>query len=223
MSSSSKTNPKISSAKPLHSFNKEKPTHSKREDKASQINQQFETNEDPQSPNRQDPKVYDKKPQHQNDSNYRLYRSWIFLCIFVISIILIPHNLHNLSFGSHPFLALSTIVITAWIYTQYIVELYAIYRKNLSAASLALQMMGFNAFFLILATLYLGYSLVQYRLKPSVPPSDSSSTSLALLTVGLVALSAASVTHIFITFWGALKVRDHLIKRQVGIEKAKTS
>jgi len=220
MSSSSKTNPTISSTTPLHSLSKEKQTHSIHEEKTSQINQQFQTNEDP---NRQDPKVSDEKPQQSNDSNYRLYRFWIFFCIFVISVILIPHNLHNLHFGSHLFLALTTIIITAWIYTQYIIELYAIYLKNLSAASLALQMMGFNAFFLILATLYLGYNLVQYRLNPHVPPSDSSSTSLALLTVGLVVFSAVSVTHIFVTFWGALKVRDHLIQRQVAIEKAKTT
>ena len=141
----------------------------------------------------------------------------------MLSVILIPHNFQAIKIGSNPLLPLVTFIVTAWIYTQYIVELYAIYMKNLSAASLALQMMGFNAFFLILATLYIGYELFQYRLNPHVPPSDSSSTSLALLKVGLVALSIVSITHIFITFWGGLKVRDHLIKRQVTIEKAKTT
>jgi len=93
--------------------------------------------------------------------------------------------------------------------------------KNLSAANMALQMMGFNAFFLLLATLYFGYNLFTYRLNPPLPPSDSSSTSLALLKVAVIALSLISVTHIFITFWGAMKVRDALIQRQVSLEKAK--
>jgi len=138
------------------------------------------------------------------------FKIWQILIIVILSILFGP-NLTRTKFGGPPQLLLYSLGMI-YIYLQYFMSLYAMYKKSLRVANYALRIVMINTFIGIGITLFFVYKVFERNYNREFP-SDGSNTMDALFVIFLVAAAGITFTHIIFTLIGNIKVRNLLIER----------
>jgi len=159
-------------------------------------------------------KAYDKL-----DTRYPWYSFWLFMMIlisgffFILAVAVKFNALHrNPSMENLNDLVLF-VAFTGTAFAQYILEIWAIYTRDLTRAILALKIVKVNTFTFLGLNVLTGYNLYEHNTNIT-QPSESTTFRRVLLTFCLIVVSVFSLTQIFITHFQATKVRNNLAKRE---------
>ncbi len=146
---------------------------------------------------------------HSLQNDFTFYKIWLCIHLAVFAYLLGPILVRDLpSIGSTRILILG-ILGASEIFLQYILMLYAISKKSLSAANIGLRLIILNAVLLVFVLAFFAYITITDSVISQIAEYFH---ELKLIILGIV--SVMTFAHIVFTLLGGMKVKSLLVSRE---------